>query len=42
MFDRWQIRITAADNPALVTNGVADLSGLEDVMTYTDYTFEYR
>jgi hypothetical protein len=42
VFDRWHFRITAADNPSLAVNGTLDLSGLNDVLTFTDYTFNYR
>jgi hypothetical protein len=42
VFDTLSISIQAADNPALVTGGKLNLSGLTDLMTYFQYTFDYR
>jgi hypothetical protein len=42
MLDTWTLRITAADNPALVNNGVMDLSGLDDILVFFEYSFDYR
>jgi Tc toxin complex TcA C-terminal TcB-binding domain len=42
LLDKWTIKITAADNPGLVQNGVLDLSGVNDVMAFFEYTFDYR
>jgi hypothetical protein len=36
LLDQWTIRITPADNPNL------DLNGIGDVMTFFEYTFDYR
>ena len=40
--DTWTIGITAADNPALVQNGVLNLSGLDDLLIFSEYNFTYR
>lgn len=42
MFDKWTIRITAEDNPALANNGTLNLSGLEDILIFFEYSFDYR
>jgi hypothetical protein len=42
VFDKWTLRITAADNPGLVKDGKLVLTGLNDVMAYLEYDFQYR
>jgi hypothetical protein len=42
VFDTLTISILAADNPALVTAGKLNLDGLSDLMSYFEYTFDYR
>lgn len=42
VLDRFVLSITAADNPQLLKNGVLDLSGLRDVLLFTEYRFTYR
>jgi hypothetical protein len=42
VFDTLTISILAADNPALVAAGKLNLNGLTDLMTYFEYTFDYR
>ena len=42
VLDRWKLRITAEDNPTLVHSGALDLSGLDDVQVFFEYTFAYR
>lgn len=42
VLDRWTLRINAADNPQLVQNGALDLSGLDDLMVFFEYQFNYR
>ena len=42
MFDTLTITIQAADNPALVVGGNLNPTGLADLMTYYEYTFDYR
>ncbi|MBI5115120.1 hypothetical protein HZA56_01460 [Candidatus Poribacteria bacterium] len=42
MLDTWTLRITANDNPALVSNGVLDLTGLDDILIFFEYSFDYR
>ena len=42
MFDTWTLRITADDNPGLVADGELDLGGLEDVLVFFEYSFDYR
>ncbi len=42
MLDRLALSITAADNPQLVKDGALDLSGLRDVLLFTEYGFTYR
>jgi hypothetical protein len=41
-FDQWTLRVTAADNPGLVKDGKLALTGLNDVMAYLEYDFQYR
>lgn len=40
--DTWKWKITGADNPNLVQNGALDLSGLNDVLIFSPYNFNYR
>ena len=40
--DKWTIRITAADNPALAPGGVLNLKGVVDIMILFDYDFQFR
>jgi hypothetical protein len=40
--DKWTIRITAADNPALAPGGVLNLKGIADIMILFDYDFQFR
>ncbi len=42
VLDRWTVRITAEDNPALVRDGQLDLGGLRDLMVFLEFTFDYR
>jgi len=42
VFDTLTISILAADNPGLLVAGKLNLSGLTDLMTYFEYTFDYR
>jgi len=42
LFDTLNFRIDAADNPQLVNNGVLDLSGLQDLALFVDYSFTFR
>jgi hypothetical protein len=42
MLDIWTLRITANDNPTLVNNGVLDLTGLDDILVFFEYSFDYR
>jgi Tc toxin complex TcA C-terminal TcB-binding domain len=42
LFDSLQFSVSAADNPQLVNGGVLDLSGLQDLALFVDYTFDYR
>jgi hypothetical protein len=42
MVGDWRIRITSADNPQLLQNGVLDLSGLDDLLIFSQYKFSYR
>jgi hypothetical protein len=42
IMDTWKWKITGADNPHLVQNGVLDLSKLNDIMIFTQYSFNYR
>jgi hypothetical protein len=39
---RWQIVIRSTDNPHLVQNGVINLSGLDDLLIFFEYSFNYR
>lgn len=42
LFDTVQFSVNAADNPQLLKDGVLDLSGLQDLALFVDYTFTYR
>ena len=42
LLDQWTLRITQADNPALVNNGVLKLTGLDDILIFFEYAFDYR
>ncbi|HYR44231.1 MAG TPA: hypothetical protein VER98_14475 [Terriglobia bacterium] len=42
VFDEWTLRITAADNPGLVKDGKLAIAGIDDVMAYVEYDFQYR
>jgi hypothetical protein len=42
VFDTLSIAILPADNPALVKGGKLNLNGLVDLLTYFEYTFDYR
>ena len=42
LFDTLSFRINAADNPQLVKSGVLDLSGLQDLALFVDYSFTFR
>jgi hypothetical protein len=42
LLDEWTIRITVADNPALVRGDALDLSGIRDVLVFFEYGFDYR
>ena len=42
VFDTLAITIKPDDNPQLVAAGKLDLSGITDLMTYVQYTFDYR
>ncbi len=42
LFDTWSIKVDAAANPGLVQNGVLDLSGVDDVLVFSEYSFSYR
>ena len=42
VFDTLTIAILPADNPTLVNAGNLNLNGLSDLMTYFEYTFDYR
>jgi len=42
VFDTLTISILPADNPTRVTGGKLNLNGLTDLMTYFEYTFDYR
>jgi hypothetical protein len=41
MLDKWTINITAADNSALVKNGLLELGGLKDLLIFFEYSFDY-
>jgi hypothetical protein len=42
--DDWAITMQAGDNPGKPTTaqGNVDLSGLQDVQSYQEYSFDYR
>jgi hypothetical protein len=42
LLDGWTIQITADDNPILVEDGALDLSDLDDILLFFEYSFEYR
>lgn len=42
MLDSWTLKITADDNPSLVSNGVLNLTGLDDIQLFFEYSFDYR
>jgi hypothetical protein len=42
VFDTLTITIKPDDNAGHLTNGKLDLTGVTDLMTYTEYTFDYR
>jgi hypothetical protein len=42
LLDTWMLRITANDNPALVNKGILDLTGLDDILVFFEYSFDYR
>jgi len=42
VLDHWRLVIRVDDNPQLVQNGVLDLSGIEDVLVFGEYRFNYR
>ncbi len=42
LFDHWAISIKAATNPQLVQAGALDLSGIDDVLIFSEYGFAYR
>ena len=42
MLDTLTLHITAADNPQLVQGGILDLSGIDDVLIFSEYGFTYR
>ncbi|HLV00236.1 MAG TPA: hypothetical protein VKZ59_03160, partial [Acidobacteriota bacterium] len=42
IFDKWTITISTDDNPNLVADGRIDLSGIQDVMVFFEYSFDYR
>jgi hypothetical protein len=41
MLDQWTINITAADNPGLVKDGMLELRGLNDLLIFFEYSFDY-
>jgi hypothetical protein len=41
LIDTWNISITSADNPGLVTDAKLSLSGLQDVLALFEYSFDY-
>lgn len=41
LFDQWTIRIKGADNPHLVQDGQLNLSGLQDIILFVEYDFDY-
>jgi hypothetical protein len=42
LLDTWAISITEADNPALAADGSLDLGGLDDLLVFFEYSFDYR
>jgi hypothetical protein len=42
LFDHWKIDVKAAANPPLVHDGALDLSGIDDVLIFSEYSFNYR
>jgi receptor-binding and translocation channel-forming TcA subunit of Tc toxin len=42
VLDRWRFAVRAEDNPQLVKDGVLDLSGIDDLMVFFEYQFDYR
>ncbi len=42
VLDRWRFAVRAGDNPQLVKNGALDLSGIDDLMVFFEYQFNYR
>jgi hypothetical protein len=42
LFDTVQFSVSAADNPQLVHDGVLDLSGLQDLALFVDYSYTFR
>jgi hypothetical protein len=41
LIDTWNISITPADNAGLVMDGKLNLSGLQDVLAFFEYSFDY-
>ncbi len=42
MIDQWTLHVTAADNLALVNNGIVNLNGLDDIQVFFEFSFDYR
>jgi hypothetical protein len=42
VFDALKLAIQPGDNPQLVKNDQLDLSGVSDVLTFFEYSFDYR
>ncbi len=42
VIDRWHLAIRAEDNPQLAPGGTLDLTGLDDILVFFEYTFDYR
>ena len=42
LLDTWTFSILAADNPQLVKNGGLDLSGIQDISMFTEFTFDFK
>ena len=42
LLDTWTFSILAADNPQLVKDGVLDLSGIQDLSMFTEFTFDFK
>jgi hypothetical protein len=42
VLDRWRFAVRADDNPQLVKDGTLDLSGIDDLMVFFEYQFDYR